>query len=1165
MTLIQKLVLSGFKSFARKTEIDFSQGFNVVLGPNGSGKSNIIDAVCFVLGRISSKGMRADKAAHLIYNGGKSREPAKKAEVSIFFDNSKGIFPTHEQTVKLTRTVKESGQSSYRINDKRVTRQQLVDMLASAKIDPNGYNIILQGDIVRFVEMTSIERRQVIEEIAGISVYEDKKRKALAELDKVGEKLREAAILLVERNTHLKELKKDRDQALKYRGISDNIKRCKATYLHMQIKRKESQKKEVDSSVKEMEGEIRAYKAEIERLSKKVEAGKKELARITAEIEQKGEKEQVKLHKEIETLKVGLATSESRLSTCDAELAKIKQRREQLKADFSDIENRLSELEKQRQDLMAQQKRRLNEQEGVERAIEGIKKKSGAEDLSSIESEVNDIEISLEEKQGDIQNLREEQQSLLRQKDKLEFQIEQIDQSVTKLSEIEKANKGELDKLKERKAEFKKTVLELNKALSQDSELAVRIANSKKQLASAREELAKLQARAVGIREKAAGDLAVKAVLEHKTFLRGIYGTVSELGGVKSKYALALEIAAGARIKSIVVSTDDVAARCIDLLKKRRIGTASFLPLNKLRPHDVKPEVKRLAKASGVVGLARELVSFEQRFSKVFSYVFGDTLVVDNIDVARRIGIGKARMVTLEGDMMELSGAMHGGYRNPKRAGMGFMEEETTQTLVEYEGKVSELEGLISSSEKTRAELEDEINRLRKAKADLEGEIIKMERSLHLDTTDLDVSKKQKSLLKEDVKKVDADLKIVYSKINSHNRGLTELKTRREKLRTRISELRNPAVIAELNAFEQKRHELTDALLRIENEIKAIRLQSDDMLAAEKGKIEKILKQMDKEELDFTAEKAQLKKSLKEGASKLVEMEKNAVEFYTKYRALFKKRDDVALEMQKHEERIVRKEEQSLALEQRINNLALRNAEISSEFAAMQKEAEQYSGVKLLQGKDEEELRKELAKHEGFLSQIGSVNLKALEVYEEVEKQYNELMEKKNKLEAEKLDVHEMIDKIEGKKKELFMNTFNVIAENFRTIFRSLTSKGDAYLLVENNEQPFEGGVRILVKLKGSKFLDIRSLSGGEKTLTALALIFSIQEHEPASFYVFDEVDAALDKSNSEKLAVLIKKYASNAQYVVISHNDAIVSEADTLFGISMNEHSVSNVVSLKL
>ncbi|PIN71883.1 chromosome segregation protein SMC, partial [Candidatus Woesearchaeota archaeon CG10_big_fil_rev_8_21_14_0_10_47_5] len=197
MTLIQKLVLSGFKSFARKTEIDFSQGFNVVLGPNGSGKSNIIDAVCFVLGRISSKGMRADKAAHLIYNGGKSREPAKKAEVSIFFDNSKGIFPTHEQTVKLTRTVKESGQSSYRINDKRVTRQQLVDMLASAKIDPNGYNIILQGDIVRFVEMTSIERRQVIEEIAGISVYEDKKRKALAELDKVGEKLREAAILLV--------------------------------------------------------------------------------------------------------------------------------------------------------------------------------------------------------------------------------------------------------------------------------------------------------------------------------------------------------------------------------------------------------------------------------------------------------------------------------------------------------------------------------------------------------------------------------------------------------------------------------------------------------------------------------------------------------------------------------------------------------------------------------------------------------------------------------------------------------------------------------------------------------------------------------------------------------------------------------------------------------
>ena len=223
MTRVLKLELKGFKSFARKTEVPFSEDFNCVLGPNGSGKSNILDAMCFVLGKAGAKGLRAEKTANLIYNGGKSKSPAKEGEVSIFFDNSTKEFGAEYDVIKVTRIVRASGQSVYKLNDKTVTRNQILDLLSRAKINPDGYNIILQGDIVRLVEMSSVERRQIVEEIAGISIYEQKKQKALRELQRVEDKMNEAEIILSERKAHLKELKADRDKALKFKNLEKKL------------------------------------------------------------------------------------------------------------------------------------------------------------------------------------------------------------------------------------------------------------------------------------------------------------------------------------------------------------------------------------------------------------------------------------------------------------------------------------------------------------------------------------------------------------------------------------------------------------------------------------------------------------------------------------------------------------------------------------------------------------------------------------------------------------------------------------------------------------------------------------------------------------------------------------------------------------------------------
>src|SRR3989339_1182884 len=343
-TRINRIVLSGFKSFAKHTEIPFSPSYNCVIGPNGAGKSNILDALSFVLGKSSSKSMRAEKASNLIYNWGKLKKPAKSGEVSIFFNNSKRTFPTEDPEVKITRIVRQTGQSVYKINDETRTRQEILDLMSIAKINPDGYNIILQGDIIKFVEMHPDERRELIGEIAGISIYEEKKHKALLELQKVDEKLKETEIVLTERNTYLKELKKERDQALKYKGMNDKIRENKASYSKIQIDKKEAEKNEMQKKIDEATEELSRVNEKIAKLKQENAEKRKQIESITREIEEKGEVEQVRLNKEVEALKIELTRNNSRTETVKNEISRMGQRKKDLMAAIGDIGKKILEL-----------------------------------------------------------------------------------------------------------------------------------------------------------------------------------------------------------------------------------------------------------------------------------------------------------------------------------------------------------------------------------------------------------------------------------------------------------------------------------------------------------------------------------------------------------------------------------------------------------------------------------------------------------------------------------------------------------------------------------------------------------------------------------------------------------------------------------------------------
>tara|TARA_Y100000034_G_scaffold137032_1_gene218905 strand:- start:1930 stop:5334 length:3405 start_codon:yes stop_codon:yes gene_type:complete len=1134
MTLIKSIVAKGFKSFAKRTELLFENGYNVIIGPNGSGKSNVADAICFVLGKSSAKSLRAEKSANLIYHGGKKGKPFNEAEVNLVFDNSKKTFSVNEKEIKLSRIVRKNGNSIYKLNDKTVTRQQVVDLLMSANIDPDGHNIMLQGDIVRFMEMKPDDRREVIEEISGISIFEEKKAKSLNELNKVDDKLNEAGIILTEREAYLRELKKERDQALKYKELENAIKDNKATHIHLQIKEKQSKKEELEKRIKEQNSEVNKINKKINQLKEYNEKKKLEIKNINDEVEEKGEVEQKKLHKDIEDLKTNLVKNNSREETCTQEIQKIDARKKQLERNIQDTEEKINSLNKEKSVLSQNKNSLIKEDKSLLEEINKYKKKYNINP-----EELNNIDKGIDRLQQENNSLLQKKQTVLREVDKVNFELNNFN--------IDE-NQEDISKIKNLRQDLKKINDELTKKTNEQTLLQTKINTSRNLLIQKSELLFRLNAKQEGIQERLIDSIAMKKILNLND--PKVHGVVYELGKVNSKYSMALEVAAGSRMKSIVVEDDVTASKCIKVLKESKLGVVTFLPLNKIKAREVN---RNISKKNGVVGLAIDLVKYDEKFDNVFSYVFGNTLVVNNLETARKLGIGRTRMVTLEGDLVELSGAMVGGFR---RKGVGFKEKEVTEDISKLNNEVSELKKNVDILDKRRLEIENKMIYQKENRSSLEGDLLKYEKVFG--NLDLNELKSRKKSLNDELKSKNKELKLLDNELTKNEKDVSKLKDIRLNVRY------DDKATQGLNKLEKDRQGIKEQILGLESNIKNINVQLDDMYLQEKERISKIIIESDKEKQDFIQELITLRNTLKKDKQELKEKESVEKKFYNDFKSLFSKRNKINEEINKKEGSVLREEEKIKAVEHRINSISIDKAKFIAELEGLNKEFEGFIGAKIKKSRSLEDLKYEIKKAESSLSNLGNVNLRALEVYEDVGKEHKKLVDKKDKLLEEKQDVLGMIQEIDFRKKEIFMKTFNVINNNFKRIFLNLSRKGEAHLDLEDRDTVFNAGMDIKVKLVGNKYLDIRSLSGGEKTLAALAFIFAIQEHQPASFYLMDEVDAALDKTNSELLNNLIAKYSDHAQYIVISHNDAVISGAQQIYGVSMQDE-ITKVVSLKV
>ena len=954
MTYVKKLVIQGFKSFARKTEIPFEDSMNVIVGPNGSGKSNVTDALCFVLGRLSIKSIRAAKAANLLFRGNQTFKGSNEASVELVLDNSKKTFSVEGQEVKIKRTVRKNGQSIYQINGKTKTRQDLLELLSQGGIDPNGFNIILQGEIASMIKMSSEDRRKIIEEVAGISIYETRKYKSLKELEKSDEKIKEVNAVLKERNSFLKNLEKERKEALDYQKLEETIKKCKATIIDRSMKEKEKEVWEINKIIENNSKEIEKYKQKIGEKNIGIEELQEKISNLNKRIQESTGRELEELHRTIANLKGEIAELRVRRENYEEKITDLKEKTIKANDKMKVLEKEIEEIQTQSPEIKKQQEEQKRAQQRLDELEVKIRK------FYSLRSKVDTSNNKREEKQKQIKDCEEEIRTL-------KITIESLEKEISLAKSIEEAEKI--------KTESKNKIFALNEEIKRTEEKI--LTNEKR-----------------------------KAVLENQI-------------GQEDKL-------------------------------KEEINDLDKCPVCR---QEVSSEYKENINSNS-----------NDKIEKAKEEI--DKIILENEELKQKIGFSRRDLLVDEEKVRKLE--------------LEIMKLETINDKEEQINKIKEKRQLIEKEldEMGREikEIKEEFNSLKDVEEDYDSAKMKLQ---EFNFSNIDVDS-EVSMKKREYSKLDIDRKAAIREIEEAEKELKRIeivwKERNNILDKKEDEERN--LYEKNEKFFEERNELSDQQKVLETDI-----------------------------IGF--------------------------------------RHDIQI----HEEKL--------------NNGRIEKAQLNAQLESLKEELKEYEGISLYSEKLSE-IKERLQKSSFRISQIGQINMRAIETFEKIKEQVKLISDKIEVLNLEKEKISKIIDEIDKKKKKVFIQTLDAINEYFTRNFSQLSKKGEVKLELENKKSPFEGGLEIIFKVGRGKYYDITSLSGGEKTMASLALIFAIQEYKPYCFYIFDEIDAALDKHNSELLAALIKKYMKTGQYIVITHNDTLITEASALYGVSMQD-SISKIVSLKV
>ncbi|VVB90029.1 Chromosome partition protein Smc [uncultured archaeon] len=1166
---IKEIELQNFKSFGKKAKIPYFDDFTTISGPNGSGKSNIIDSILFCLGLSNSRIMRAEKLTDLIFNSDSGRK--NFAQVTIRFDNKDHEMPVDSDEIIITRKLRqtETGYYSYYyFNDTPVSLGDIHNYLSKANITPEGYNVVMQGDVTHIIEMSPTERRKIIDEIAGVAEFDEKKDQALNELEIVKERVERVDIILGEVDEQLSRLQQERDQALKYQSLRDEKRKYEGYVLLARLKDARSEQDKLAGELLDKESKKQELENQLQESRQQLKETEDRLADINSDILRKGEEEQIALKKEIEFIKGEISRSNSTIELAENEIKDIESQRRKAFLDIDAAQAKVAEFTGNLKEEAQRKETVTAECDDRKTQLLMVRSK-----IAEVDAEFAGTRDKLSETKQALETSRNEKNEFMREEDRLldairrnssevrDMEIE-IETSVSKISsaDIDAENvKAQIEELNASKQVYTKDLFDLEKNRMEIKSVVSDLENT---LRGLHQDYARSEARIKAVAELAYSE-PVEAVLRamKNRELPGIYGTIAELGKVDSKYSLALEIAAGARMQSLVVDNDEDAARAIKYLKDHRLGRVTFLPLNKMENMQQLPKKGN----EGIINYAINLVDFDNKLAPAFWYVFRDTMVIEDLATARRLMGGK-RLVTLEGELIEKAGAMTGGTIRSKLS-FASGEEENLKKVAE---QIAEFEGRRKSAMNKMEKVEDHITSIRNDASKFDNDITRF--TLQIDEIKsrgtrlaelIEERKKQITGLEEvrygikksmddiEEKKREKDEQINSLLVDIENiekllKGsqVPELSSKASKIEEEIDRLegRQRDIEGVINAINL---DLKYALTRID-EVKARLLELDAKKESHRAKINEM--QIKLKQLDSDIKARNLRE--KELGGELLELQNSRIKLQQEHAAIKSGLDDV----------------QRVFTEMERNLMALLSTKeaLTEQITALDNEIAE-------RGLNRDE---EVPSSESIASRIGAltrameklepVNMKAINEYSEVENRQKDLRTRRDILFHEREEIIIRIKKCEEMKKEAFMNSFNGVNEQFKEVFHEL-SDGSGELFLENPAEPFTGGMTIKAQPSEKTLQRLEAMSGGEKSLTALSLLFAIQQYRPAPFYAFDEIDMFLDGVNAEKVARRIQNAASRAQFIVVSLRKPMIEAAKRTIGVSMQESNISSVTGIQM
>ncbi|MCX6741941.1 MAG: chromosome segregation SMC family protein [Candidatus Pacearchaeota archaeon] len=930
--------------------------------------SNIPDAICFVLGRLSIKSMRASRASKLIYHGGKDGKPSQFAKVDLVFDNSNQEFPLQREEVEISRIVKKDGNSVYKINEETKTRQEVLELLGQAGIDPEGFNIILQGQIDGLIRMPPDEKRQIIEEIAGISIYEERKEKSLHELEKTDGKLKEVRTILNERKAYLNNLEREREQALKHESLKNEVKKCKVSIIARKVEDLMRELMGIERDREERLKNIEKLKQTTMLTRQKIGENNKKISAMEEEIEKKTGIEQEQLRSKILELKT--------------EIARLNMKRENTRDQISSLES---------------------------------KEKNNLEEILRLKQELKETEEKSHIKITPTDKSRY---------DSLNKEIEELKQKIKEFG------------YKEDSKHLKKIELEKKGAL---------VGEKGKQLALLNERILEIEQE------------------------------------MKSK----------PRFKKVDISE----------LRNKRLEHQKNFESRQLTLREIENEILKL--------LTRKEIQKK--------------------DIE---------------DILNLSQCP-----KCKQQITSVYKDELTKRLNDV---IKEVEKEVEGKTKSKKEIEKEIETISKGIQSFIEKEQQLEKSFSVD---------KEYLLKEQEL-----YKLSERRIQSEN-DLSILKNEMEIIKKEI--LNYGDLSAKIEDCEKKVDRLKEALIKIKLNKPLDFIERDlniemELKKRELEQAERNVKEAKKENSELSLKLKEVTKEYDVKAKELENREKEQGVIEKKFRKFFEEKQKLQEEIHGFELNINEKQMQQNLTENQLNDTNIERARLNASRSVLETEMKEYGEIEIIKA-SLQDIEKRLERTEQTLQELGSVNLRALEIYDKIKAEYEEIDTRVQKLEQEKGEIVKIIEEIDKRKKKSFMQTFTAINDTFNQNYSMLSKKGwAASLILENQEDPFAGGMNMEIKLGKGKYMDSELLSGGEKVIVALALIFAIQKYKPYHFYIFDEIDAALDKVNSEVLANLIKQNLKNSQYLMITHNDVMISNAEVLYGTSMQE-GITRVFSMRV